>query len=206
VALVVGHWLLSDRHWRGLVLSALGIANGWQGNLWTTLRVGGWGAILRITAILHLRLNRLTLTFFLCFACVLFLLLSGLPFFADFFELCDTGSVWPNDVACTGGRGSQTFGRSLQTMRLHCDMGVQVIERAVRLLTTLVAALVHALYLLIPSARPFMLLCAWNGNKRVDLVRIRYQIQVCGCHAGRVPDWAVDDLERARTQLGGRRA
>jgi hypothetical protein len=63
-------------------------------------------------------------------------LLAFSPFLADFLEL---------------------FGGALGAMRLHRDMGVQVVERAVRFFAAVESALVHALNLLVTPPRPLML-------------------------------------------------
>lgn len=54
-------------------------------------------------------------------------------------------------------------------MALHGDVGVEVIKRPVRLLTTVPTALVHALNLLIPPPRSLVLLGARDRNKGVHL-------------------------------------
>lgn len=65
-----------------------------------------------------------------------------------------------------------TLGNALLAMRLHGDVGVQVVESAVSLLATVPATLVHALDLLVPTARSFMLLSAGDGDKAVNLHRM----------------------------------
>ena len=54
-------------------------------------------------------------------------------------------------------------------MRLHSDMGIQMIERAICLLTSLPSTLVHTLNLFIAPARSLMLLGAGNRDKRINL-------------------------------------
>jgi hypothetical protein len=54
-------------------------------------------------------------------------------------------------------------------MRLHCDVRIQVVERAVGLLAAVPAALVHALDLFVASARALVLLGTGDGDERVDL-------------------------------------
>lgn len=56
-------------------------------------------------------------------------------------------------------------------MTLHRHMSIEVVQGAVGLLASIVAALVHALNLLISSPRPLVLLCTWKRNERVDLTR-----------------------------------
>lgn len=68
----------------------------------------------------------------------------------------------------------RTFGHPLRAMRLHSDMGVQMVQCAVGLLAAVPAALVHALDLLIASARSLVLLRTRNGHKAVDLRGRRY--------------------------------
>jgi hypothetical protein len=53
-------------------------------------------------------------------------------------------------------------------MRLHRDVRIQVIERAIGFLTPLPATLIHPLDLFKPSSRSLLLMCAGNGNERVD--------------------------------------
>jgi hypothetical protein len=61
-----------------------------------------------------------------------------------------------------------TFRSALLTMRLHRDVRVQMIERAIGLLAPVPATLVHALDLFIAPTRSLMLLRAWNRYERVD--------------------------------------
>lgn len=53
-------------------------------------------------------------------------------------------------------------------MRLHRYVCVQVVERAIRLLASVPAALVHSLDLFVSPPRSLVLLSAWNGYERVD--------------------------------------
>lgn len=62
-----------------------------------------------------------------------------------------------------------TFGSSLLSVRLHCDVGIQVVESTVGLFTAIPAALVHALNFLIASSGPFVLLRTRNRDERIDL-------------------------------------
>jgi hypothetical protein len=55
-------------------------------------------------------------------------------------------------------------------MRLHGDMRVQMIERAVRLFTTLPATLVHSLDFFVSASGPLVLLGTGNGNEGIDLL------------------------------------
>jgi hypothetical protein len=60
-------------------------------------------------------------------------------------------------------------------MRLHGDMRVQVIERAICLLTTLPTTLVHSFDFFISTAGALVLLGTGNGNEGIDLVEpVRY--------------------------------
>jgi hypothetical protein len=61
-----------------------------------------------------------------------------------------------------------TFWSALLTMRLHRDVRVQMIERAIGLLAPVPPTLVHALDLFVAPARSLMLLRAWNRYERVD--------------------------------------
>jgi hypothetical protein len=60
-------------------------------------------------------------------------------------------------------------------VRLHRDVRVQVVQGSVRLLAAVPAALVHALNLLVASARALVLLGAGNGDEGVDLGSKRQQ-------------------------------
>ena len=51
------------------------------------------------------------------------------------------------------------------TVRLHGDMGVQVVKSAVSLLTPVPAALVHALDLFVPATGSLVLLRTGNRDK-----------------------------------------
>jgi hypothetical protein len=77
-------------------------------------------------------------------------------------------------------------------MRLHGDMRVQVIERAICLLTTLPTTLVHSFDFFISTAGALVLLGTGNGNEGIDLVE-PYQI-----HDKR---WRKQDKERGRGGL-----
>lgn len=54
-------------------------------------------------------------------------------------------------------------------MRLHRDVGIQMVERAISLFAALPSALIHALDLFIAPARTLVLLRAGNRHERVDL-------------------------------------
>ena len=58
-----------------------------------------------------------------------------------------------------------TFGSAFLAMRLHGDMGVQVVKSAVSLLTPVPAALVHALDLFVPATGSLVLLRTGNRDK-----------------------------------------
>jgi hypothetical protein len=62
-----------------------------------------------------------------------------------------------------------TFWCTLLTMRLHCDMSIQMIKRAISLLAAIPSTLVHTFDLFIASSGAFMLLSAGNRNKGVHL-------------------------------------
>ena len=55
------------------------------------------------------------------------------------------------------------------TVRLHGDVGVQVVKSAVGLLTSVPAALIHALDLFVPATGSLVLLRTGNRDKGVDL-------------------------------------
>ena len=63
----------------------------------------------------------------------------------------------------------RTFWGALLPVRLHRDVRVQVVQRAVGLFAPLPAAFVHPLDLFVSSARALVLLGARDGHKRVDL-------------------------------------
>lgn len=43
-----------------------------------------------------------------------------------------------------------------------------MVQGTVRFLAAVPTALVHALYFFVPSSRPLLLMCTWNGDERVD--------------------------------------
>jgi len=107
-------------------------------------------------------------------ALCVFLLLSLLPFFSYFLELCTqvVSDVPRQLVESRAGfsvdTGCNTFWCSFLAMRLHRDVRIQMIERSVGLLTSLPATLIHPLDLFEPSSRSLLLMCAWDRNKRVN--------------------------------------
>ena len=71
-----------------------------------------------------------------------------------------------NTAKCCNSRERiRTFRCSLRTVRLHCDVRVQVVQSAVCLFASIPAALVHAFNLLVAAARPLVLLRTWDGYK-----------------------------------------
>jgi len=84
----------------------------------------------------------------------------------------------PNPNRCLALQQKQvkhTFWSSLVSMRLHGNMRVQVIERAICLLTTLPTTLVHSLNFFISTPGALVLLGTRNGNEGIDLLeRVRY--------------------------------
>lgn len=54
-------------------------------------------------------------------------------------------------------------------MRLHSNVGVEMVQSSVGLLATVPATLVHALDFLIPSPRTLVLLSTRDGHKGVNL-------------------------------------
>jgi hypothetical protein len=66
-----------------------------------------------------------------------------------------------------------TFWSSFVSVRLHGDMRVQVIERAICLLTTLPTTLVHSFDFFISTAGALVLLGTGNGNEGIDLLEAR---------------------------------
>lgn len=65
-----------------------------------------------------------------------------------------------------------TFRSAFLAVRLHRDVGVQVVECAVSLFAAVPATLVHALDLLVATSGALMLLSTRDGDKRVDLSKI----------------------------------
>jgi hypothetical protein len=86
----------------------------------------------------------LTLSLLVGFSRLLFFLLLGFPLLSNFFEF---------------------FWRTLRSVRLHCDMCVQMVECAVGLFATIPTTLVHALDFFVSPPWALMLLCTWNRNK-----------------------------------------
>jgi hypothetical protein len=71
-----------------------------------------------------------------------------------------------NTAKCLNPRKQiRTFWCSLGTVRLHCDVRVQMVQSAVSLFTSVPATLVHSLDLLVTSARSLVLLRTWDGYK-----------------------------------------
>lgn len=68
----------------------------------------------------------------------------------------------------------RTFGSSLLAVRLHGDVGVEMVQSAIGLFATIPAALVHALNLLVPSSGTLVLLRAGNGHKGVNLLKFKF--------------------------------
>ena len=63
-----------------------------------------------------------------------------------------------------------TFRSSLQTVRLHSDVRIEMVQSAVRLLAALKAALVHALDFFVPAAGALVLLRPGDGYERIHLL------------------------------------
>jgi hypothetical protein len=61
----------------------------------------------------------------------------------------------------------RTFGSSLLSMRLHCDMRIEMVKGAIRLLASVPTTLVHALNLFVSPTGSLVLLRARNWNERV---------------------------------------
>ena len=76
-----------------------------------------------------------------------------------------------------------TFRSALRTVRLHRDMRIEMVERAVGFLATVVSALVHALDLFVPPARSLVLLSTRDRNERIHLLpkcqRYNSEAQLC---------------------------
>ena len=68
-------------------------------------------------------------------------------------------------------RYNLTFWGALRSMRLHCDVSIQVVQGAVGLLATVPSALVHALNLLVSATWTLVLLGTWNWDEGVDLAQ-----------------------------------
>lgn len=67
------------------------------------------------------------------------------------------------------GKEQLTLGSTFLSMRLHSNVRVQVVERAVSLFATVPTTLVHPLNLFIASSRSLVLLCARDGHERINL-------------------------------------
>lgn len=63
-----------------------------------------------------------------------------------------------------------TFRSALRAMRLHGDVGIEMVQSAIRLLAAIPATLVHSLDLLVSPPRPLMLLRTRDRDERVHLV------------------------------------
>lgn len=61
-------------------------------------------------------------------------------------------------------------------MRLHGDVGVEMVQSTVSLFATVPATFVHALNLFISSSRTLMLLRAGDGHERVNLLNIKFAL------------------------------
>jgi len=64
---------------------------------------------------------------------------------------------------------AHTFRSSLLAVRLHGDVGIEMVQSAISLLTTVPSALVHALDFFVSSAGTLVLLGARNGDEGVNL-------------------------------------
>jgi hypothetical protein len=58
-----------------------------------------------------------------------------------------------------------TFWSTLGAVRLHCNMSIQMVERAIGFLATTPTTFVHALNLFVSPARTLVLLCTWNWDE-----------------------------------------
>lgn len=82
---------------------------------------------------------------------------------------------WGEEAKAKKMRKSQpTFRGSLLAVRLHGDVCVEMVQSAIGLLTSIPAALVHALDFLIASTRALVLLSAGDRNERVNLFRVEF--------------------------------
>lgn len=61
-------------------------------------------------------------------------------------------------------------------MRLHGDVGIEMVQSAVGLFATVPATLIHALDLLVTSSRTLVLLCTRDGHERVNLLKIKFAL------------------------------
>lgn len=66
-------------------------------------------------------------------------------------------------------------------MRLHGDVGVEMIQCAISLLAAIPSTLIHALNLLITTSRTFVLLCAGNWDERINLPQ-RVPLEISDSH------------------------
>jgi len=121
-------------------LSARLVADWWELN--RSGLVSRRGAALGILAISRASSSSLALLVLL--SLVLFLLLASLPLLSDFLEL---------------------FRSTLVAVRLHSNMGIEMVQSAVCFFTSIPSTFVHALDFFVSSTRTLMLLGAGNRNE-----------------------------------------
>jgi len=95
-----------------------------------------------------IRLGGCTLSLLFSLALVVFLLLACLPLLSDLLEF---------------------FGCSLLSVRLHRDMRIQMVERAICFLASIPAAFVHAFDFFVATSGTLVLLGTGDRDERVDL-------------------------------------
>ena len=66
-------------------------------------------------------------------------------------------------------KGKHTFRCTLLTVRLHSNVRIEMVQRAISLLTAVPSTLIHALDFFVASSRTLVLLGARDGYKRVNL-------------------------------------
>jgi hypothetical protein len=88
------------------------------------------------------------------------------PLFAEFFEFYITGMMSTSRVFC---KRMGTIWTPLGAMFLHCDMGIQMIESAIRLCAIWPGTLVEAFDFIVPSPGTLFNGVSGQGYERVSL-------------------------------------
>src|SRR6266498_1063188 len=65
---------------------------------------------------------------------------------------------------------SHTFWSSLLSMRLHCNVRIEMVQCPIRLLAAIPSTLVHSLNFFIPTSWAFVLLSTWDRHKGIHLI------------------------------------
>jgi hypothetical protein len=92
-------------------------------------------------------------------------LLARLPLLANLLEFYRSCQHQATIIMTKAQRPRLTIRSALLAVRLHCDVGIKVVQRSVRLIAVLPATSVHALNLFIATSWAFVLCGAWDGNE-----------------------------------------